>query len=1016
MKRGLLLWLIFAVSTLQALAQTRTVTGKVTDAQSGAALPGVTVQLKGSVIGTVTGIDGNYKINVPEKPGLLIFTFVGYATRELNITGDHLDVTLSTSSKDLGEYVVVGYGSSQRKSLIGAIATVKAAEINQVPMASFDNILQGKATGVQITQRNGRPGQRGFIRIRGTSSINASSEPLIVVDGVPVSLDNYNLLNPNDIENVSILKDAASSSIYGSRGSNGVIIVSTKRGAVNSPKLTYSFQYGVKSKTQDDIKLMNAREKLKYEYDLGISNSYVIPWLRGNGFANTATLFNISDADRQRLWNGLAENETDWIKLLTNKGPFRTHELTLAGGSEKIRYYFTLNSWSEDGIVRGSFFDRKSGRLNIEYNAKDWFKIGNTLNVGYVKENISRERFNVQSAYTAMYRYNAYEPEFNKDGSWNLTHQGLSIGEATINQPEFSSKIMGLGSLFGEFSFFKRLKIRSSLGLNFIDYSREYYVIPGSFLDQFVGDKAAQGSKTDNGYREFNKIWTNTANWIQSINEKHNIDILAGTEFTENNYWGYNIGSKGFPSPIVNTQSNAAVPLTTNTTKYDWALFSLFGRVKYNYQEKYFLESSVRRDGSSRFGGNKKYGTFWAVGAGWDVAKEKFMNIPVLNQLKVRAAVGTSGNAEFGLPTSDGINNYLPLGLYRFISYNAQPASAPKQLANANLTWEKNLNYDLGIDFGLFDNRLTGNIEYYHKTTTDLLFEVPKPAATGYAVRWENIGEMVNKGFEVTLGYDVIRKKNLTWNISANLTTNKNEITKLYGEQDVPVADGLTRLAVGRPVYNFYMNRWKGVNPDNGDAQWYTKDGKVTNQYNGGDAVFVDRKSPLPKYYGSVNTSVSYKGIDLALQFYYSGGNYVFNYMKQNLFNDGALVQSQMDVRAADYWKKPGDNVDNPKPIALGPQTTYISDRFLQSGNYIRLRNVTLGYNVPADILKKARIQNLRVYVSGQNLWTRTKFYGDPEVGIGNAESTGISNTNGVAALFSYPQSKTILFGLNVSF
>lgn len=1013
-KKLLLLSVLIMGSIAAAISQNRTITGKVISSDDKQPLPAVNVKISGTQTGVQTNLDGQYSIEVTPDAKVLSFSFVGYTTQDVEIKDQKtIDVVLALEKKVIDEVIVVGYGvATSRAKTAGAVATIGSKSIDQVPLGSMDNMLQGKASGVQITAINGQPGQAAFIRIRGVGSISAGNQPLFVVDGVPVDPVFYNALNPNDIDNVTVLKDAASTSIYGSRGSNGVILVTTKAGKRNKPQITYRYQYGVKSKTPDNFKMMDQKEKLQYEYELGYLNdplaAIVAEKFPGKDYFNDLT-----DGQRQEARAGLTTN--DWFKTLLRNAKLQSHEVSISGGNDDLKYFFALSDYDEEGINIGSTFNRKSGRLNVDYKANTWLRVGNSLTLSGISENLLRDRGNVQNPFVALYTYNTYEPEFLPDGTYDRTFSGFSVTEAIKNNPENSFRLAGVNSMFAEIKPLENqdLKIKTNLGLSLNDFKREYYIKPGSILDEYVGDPNAPGLKQDNGTRLFNYVWTNTLNWNKTIAEKNKFGFLAGSEFTNNAYSSYSLTSKGYPTAKVNTQNNGATPTAASSSKSDWALFSLFGKLTYNYDEKYFLEGTVRRDGSSRFGIDNRYGNFGSFGAGWNLAQESFLkNNKTIDLLKLRGSVGTSGN--FNIP------NYASLGLYALnASYHNQPASIPSQLPNPKLTWEKNFNYGIGVDFELFNSRLSGVIDYYYRKTYDLIFDMPVSQTTGFNSVSKNIGDMVNKGIELQLGYDFVRTKDWRWNVTANYTRNHNEITKLFGGNEIDGPAGIARLKEGFPIDNFYLVRWAGVDKNTGEAQWYNKSGEIVKTFNAGDAVILNGKSPDPKWFGNINTSVSYKNLTLSADLYYSGGNYIMNYMWQGINSDGDGAQTAQAEDALNYWKHPGDNATNPKPELSGGQTAWRnSTRYLQKGDYMRLRNVQLSYLLPANsFMQKAKLQSIRVFIQAQNIWTKTFGYkGDPEVGQGSGEDGASFIRQGLYSNFSYPQTRGITGGIDVTF
>ncbi len=989
------------------------ISGKITDESNGEALIGANVVAKGTTVGTITDVDGNFSFDAPATATALIISYVGYAPKEIAITPGQTSFTIvMTSSNTLNDVVVVGYGTQAKTRIVGSVSTISNRALDQIPFGSLDNMLQGQATGVQVTGQSGRPGAPAFIRVRGVGSITAGRDPLYVVDGVALSSDFYSLINSNDVESISVLKDAAAASIYGSRASNGVILVTTKKGTQGKkePQVSLRFQKGVKSKTPDNYRLMNQQEKLQYESDLGFVNQpitdSVAKYYTGQKFTN------LTDAQRQGVWNSLSY--TDWEKTLFRNANFTSYEFNLNGGDKTFNYFFSLQNYDEEGTSIGSAYNRKGGRINLEYKPNDWFKMGSINSLSLQSNTLIRDRNNVQGTVRALYTYNSYEPEKLADGSYNLTHQGFSVTEAIKNNPESDYTIGGVSTLFAEVTPVNNLILRSSIGLNLRDYTREYYLQPGSILDQFVGDPSAPGSKTDNGIRQYNYVFTNTAQYTYDINKENRLIGLAGIEYTSDLTKTYSLSSKGYPTSAVNTQDNGATPTQATTSKTEWSLYSVFGRLSYSFSDRYALEGSIRQDGSSRFGAEQRYGTFWSVGAGWNLVREPFLKdvLKFADIFKLRGSVGTSGNFNIG--------NYSSLGLYSLsASYGGLPAEIPSQLANTNLTWEKNNNWGVGLEVEALDSRIRGSVEYYYRKTSDLIFNQPVSQTTGFTTTLKNIGDMENKGVETKVDVDIIRNKtqDFRWTVSVSYSNNANQITKLYNGKDVVALGGYTKYSEGYPIDNFFLSRWAGVDPATGSAQWYDKDGKIVQTYSAANAVILPGKSPDPTFFGNFGTTFNYKGFELSGNFYYSGGNYIYNLQYRTLFSDGANGRSAQTADELNYWKNPGDVGVSPKPKLSGGQTGWDSDRFLQKGDFIRLRNVTVSYSLPTALIKPLKMSRVRIYAQGQNLATWTSYKGDPEVGYGSAESSGSGGTRGgLFSLFSYPQTRTFSGGIDVTF
>jgi len=1008
--QSLFILLFVAVS---AMAQERTITGTVTSSEDKLPIPGVSVKIKGASGGTQTGPNGKFAISTSSTSVQLEFSYLGFVTKTVSVNSGVVNVSLDSDSKTLSDVVVTGYQTVKKSDLTSSIVSVSGKEVEDKPIGSFTQLLQGKAAGVQVTGQSGRPGANAFIRMRGTGSLGANgSEPLIIVDGISIPTVAFNMLNPNDIENINFLKDASATAIYGSRGSNGVVVVTTKNGKANNPVLSYSFRYGI-SNAQDmkNVELMDAAQKLQFEFETGQApnanlTALINSRIAANQLPANATLYNISGTQRQSLWDQLIAGGNDWkAQFMRKDAKAKTHEITLSGGTDKLTYYFSLNKSDNEGVEQESYWNRTGGRLNVVYQAKDWFKMGTNIGVTHTVENLNRELFNGQALYTASLLLNAYEPAYNPDGSYNYTSLGQNALETAINNPSVSDRIGTFGTFYGEANFLKHLTIRSQMGLTYNTLSTEYYLKPGSYLAQTLG----YNQKRDNGNRDFLYDWTNTAIWNQTFNEKHTITALVGTEYIKDKFYSYSLTARGFPSATLETLENAATPFATTTSRSDFALVSYFTSLQYDFNKKYFLSLSGRRDGSSRFGKNVRYANFWAIGGAWDIKKEEFFNFDVINTLKLRGSIGTSGN-------NSGIGNYDALGTYAYnVNYNQTPAASPSTIANPGLTWESNKNWDLGLDFGLLANRIRGSVDYYNRTTNDLLFPVNLSLTTGFASYTGNIGSIVNKGIELSLSGDVIKKNDFVWTLNASYSNNSNKVKSLYTDNVAAAGTGgYGYLKVGEPVFTYYLPTWAGVNPQTGKNEWIDATGKASDVYSSNSTLHTGKSSQI-KFFGSFGTQFTYKEFDLGAQFYYSGGNYIYNVVWNVGAAEGESYKNNQFVEALDYWKKPGDVKRYANLADPSQQVTYDSDKYLEKGDYISLRDITLGYTLNSKIATKIHTKSVRLFVQGTNLWLGTKFHGVPEQGQSNSEQTTYTQP-GLVTLFSYPQFKSFQFGVNVKF
>ena len=988
-----------------ATAQERTITGTVRDA-NGLEMLGVAVVVKGENHGTQTDMEGRYSIKA--APGkTLEFSFLGMKTQSHKVgTSNRIDVVLQEEAVVIDEVVLTGYMQTKKDAVSAGVTTIGSENLSKLnPSTSVDNMLQGKAVGVDVTALNGKPGQTAYMKVRGAVSLNVKggdkSQPLYVVDGVFVDKDDMNILNPNDIESMSVLKDASATAIYGSRGANGVVVITTKQGKKGRTKFTYTARTGFGDKAPDPFEMMNAEEKIRYEEAVD-SNTY----------RRTA-------GKKAKL----ISYDNDWKKNVLKTTFITSHMLSASGASGETNYFIS-GGWDKNtGILKYlDGFNRYTARLNLNTKLADKVKFGFTSSLAQTKTDEPRDRYNQQNPFAAMYWYNPYENVYKRDDNGHFVKnqqtgeyeyetgsQVLSIIEALKTLPEEIRTTQLLASAFASYEITPALTFTTRYSANYKRYKKEYYVQPGSILDQIVGSKSAPGSKADSGRDTYNYTWLNQLTYLKSFG-KHNVNATLFSEYTDNYYHYYYLNSKGYMSKFLTTQDNGAKPEDVETKKSESAMFSVAAALNYDYNEKYSFSGSVRRDGASRFGKNNRYGTFWSVGAGWDIAKEDFMeNVKWLNRAKLTASYGTTGNWD--------IPNYAAKGYYKSTSYGDLPAAILKSsIANPNLTWETQKSFNVGAELAAFSNRLTVTGSYFTNTREDFLFEIPHS--------WEGGGytQYVNTGIELSVSGDVIKTPNFKWNLGANITFMNYNIESLgEGRNDLTVGNS-SMLKVGELPFVYYMKRYAGVDPANGDALYYQKlydrngnetgELTTTNKYKDASQFILSGKSPFAKQFGGFNTSFVYKGIDLNADFSFKLGNYIYNQVAQDLLSDGANVNMNQRKDALDYWKNPGDN----KLPRLDASFNQSSDRFLQDGSYLRFRTLSLGYTFPKDAVNGL---GLRIFVQGQNLYTWTKFEGDPEVSIGAAESQLKENQefiSGEVYLYSYPTLRTFSMGVDLTF
>ncbi len=1000
--------LLLAFVVQFTFAQDRTITGTVSD-ETGP-LPGVSVIIKGTTVGTETDFDGNYSIKA-DNGNVLRYSFVGMSTVSRTVGTDNIiNLTMIASENTLDEVVITGYGIKKRGDISSSVSTISSVQIErQNNTVSIDNALQGAATGVQVVAQNGKPGNAAFVRIRGVSSINAGNEPLYLLDGAQVDEEDIIGINPSDVSSMSVLKDAASTAIYGARGANGVIIITTKSGKANQKaRFSFSSKYGVGREINRNFRVMNAREKLEYERAIGIEV--------GAGITDQAE------------WDKLISQNHDWSDDLLKDSKISSLGFSVNGGEEKISYFMSIANDKDTGIIEliDNAFERTSARINVTYDARDWIKLSTKIGFSTVSLKDPRDRNNVQSPIVGRFTFNPYEPVFlfDEDGNhlqtlqgldkYNPTHSGLNSLEQVRAQTIDDISNRWVGAFTADIKLHENLTYTFGLNGTYIQNTNTRVIHSGSDLDNiFFGSPT--GETTVYNSTELTGAFLNKLTYSNVFSEKHAVTVTVFTEYTENNFEFSRAIGRGF---VVNGPTSldvAATPFDVDGDSSTWRIFSLAANADYIYDNRFLFNGTVRRDGSSRFGKNTKYGVFWGASLGWNIHNEAFFGGlgDTVNQLKLRVSAGTSGNDQIGLDK--------PLTLFGFGTYNGQNSSAPSQFGDPNLGWEENFSYGAAVEFGLFNSRLSGVIEYYSRTTSDLLLNVPISLAQGGGDITKNIGEIENTGWEFELRGDIIRSNDFTWNIGASLSLYDNEVKKLADDNDLfTTSNNYTGLRVGEEVHTFYLPRYAGVNPANGQALFYDVDDNITTTSDGGE-VFLSGKSPFAEFDGGINTSLSWKGIYLNADLYYKGGNYIFNTVEQQLLSDGTGANDNQRVDAWNYWKQPGDVNVLPDPTANNPfrnQANGDSDRFLQKGDYIRLRNLQIGYDFPSNLLEGTPLRQLKLYVSGSNLWTYAPWYvGDPEVGIPSGETTGTRNIiPGEFSLNSYPTLSSIVFGVNVNF
>lgn len=1007
MKQKLLsIFLLCLMLAGAAFAQDRKITGKVTAKEDGLPLPGVSVKVTGTKIGTQTDANGNYTIMVSTSAKSLEFSFVGYLPQTISIgSKTSINASLEVDSKQLSEVVVVGYGEQSKALLTGSQASVSAQEIKDAPILSTEQALQGRAAGVQVTQSSGTPGGGISVRIRGLSSISGSNQPLYVVDGVPINTGSYTQIaaggqltnslsdiNPNDIESIEVLKDAAAAAIYGSRASNGVVLITTKRGKAETTQVSFNSYYGTQS----------PRKK--------------IPTLTGPEyitFLNEALKNRYGSLDASAL--GLDPNPanaktTVWQNEIFRNAPQQNYDISFRGGTDKTKFYVSGNYFNQDGIVIGSNYKRYSGKVNLDNQVSDKFKVGVSTYFSNSKSDRTNNDNNIYGVVSAAVLLAPTIPVYNADGTYGKDPlSSIDNPVASALEPTFyaiNNRLLANG--YGEYSFTPNLKLKSTFGIDYIfSKDRRYYPTTTN-----VG-AGANGSDAEGQNQEINYINENILSFNKTFGD-HTISAIAGMTFQKSNYESLYGSATGFPGNDVRRLSAGAVKTDASSGGSSYGLVSYLSRLNYSFKNKYILAASIRVDGSSRFGANKRYGTFPSASAAWRVNEESFMkNIKSISNLKIRGSYGITGNQEIG--------NFTSLPLVRGgANYLQSPGLAPSQLGNPDLTWENAKTIDVGLDLGLFKDRLNFTADYYDKKTDKLLQNRPLVGSSGFLSIQKNLGSMDNKGLELAVNGDVIRNKDLTWNLGFNISFVKNKITSLEG---APFASGFASwVEQGQSIGAFRGYRVVGIFQTQADIAAAPTQSSATRP---GDLQFADLNGDgvitsadqeiigqgLPKYYGGITTSVNFKGFDLTAFAQFVGGNSIYN--NTRAFAEGMNSIFGQYATTLNRWTATNTNTTLPRAVWGDPNNNRrTSTRFLEDGSYLRMKNISLGYTFNKSLVQKLKLSSLRIYAASQNLFTITKYSGfDPEV-----STFSDTNTAPGTDFLTFPQGKTYTFGINIGF
>ena len=957
-------------------AQSFVVKGQVTSHEDNEPLIGVAIMQEGTTNGVVTDFDGNYAIELKGvDKAVLVFSYIGMKTQlhTVNNSTGVLNVVLQSDAEVMEEVVVVAYGTRKKGTIAGSVSTVKSDKVANVPAAGFDQALQGQTPGLTVLSNSGEPSKAATFQIRGTNSINSGTAPLFILDGVPITSSDINTIRPSDIESISVLKDASSTSIYGARAANGVVVITTKRGtAMDKAKVVLRTQVGFSELAGNNWTLMNTAERIQFEQELGLDKG--------------------QDYDKLRL------TDVNWQEAVFNdRAMLQNYDLSISRATDKLNYFVSGSFYDQDGIAQGSTFRRYNLRANADVKASNWLKVGTNSMVAY--EEVQQAEDGQYALYTPISACRFMLPYWNpyredgsiassKDGSWTGTT--YNPVEWMENNPVLNKKYKALTVLYAEITPIENLTIRSQFGVDYSHSTADMKSYPS-----FPGNNGI-GNAGRSSYDMMSLTITNTANYRFNLKDKHSFNVMLGQEGVDYRSEGFQVVTSGQNNDFLTDLASGTRASMWSNSFSSYSYLSFFGRGEYSFDDRFYADFSIRADASSRFGKNGRWGTFWSVGLMWNLKQEEFMKrFDWLTTAQIAFSTGTSGNSE--------IPNYDHLELVGGgANYMGTAGIAPISEGNPDLGWEQLWATNLAFHLGFF-NRVNVDLELYNKRTSNMLMLVPQSYSNnGFGSRWDNVGVMINRGAELAVNADVIRTRDFTWNVNANVSYNKNEITELYnGLSEYEIAGTSTKLVVGHSVGEFYTNRYAGVNPANGDALWYTKEGELTTEYNESDKVMVGKNYIAP-WQGGFGTTLSWKGFSLNAQFSWVADRWMFNNDRFFEESNGLYtVYNQSRRLLYDRWKKPGDVTDIPR-YGITPQ---MDSRFLEDASFLRLKNLTLGYAVPQNWLEKTHFfDSARIYVQGQNLLTFTKFSGiDPE-----------SSSNIYAA--QYPMSRQFTLGIELSF
>jgi len=1003
--------------------------------KDGEPLIGVSVVVKGTTIGVATDVNGHFTLKVAPK-SVLVFSYIGYESKEMPVAPD-MKVTLMEDQQQLDEVMVVAYGTAKKSSFTGSASVIKKDVLAKTQVSNVTKAIQGATPGVEAYSSSGQPGTEATIRIRGIGSYNASSSPLYVVDGVPFDGD-LSSINPSDIESMTVLKDAASSALYGSRGANGVVVITTKQGSKEAePTIEFKASYGFSDRAVRDYDQLSTNQYFQlyweamrngfldtknedgtqaYTYEQAAAkasaeltkNLSINPY--GSGFPNPVGTDGKLVSGARPLWND------DWVDAASQDAHRTELQLSISGGTKNTKYFISAGYLDDQGIVITSGFKRYTGRVNLTSDLKKWLTVGANVSVTHSVQDYPKSDDTAMSNVINTNRgIPGFYPVFVRDEYGNYVYEnGKKVYDYGAYRPSGAAPRYNLaGSMpydkneikrdaaslrgFLQVKFWKGFDFKTSLNIDYNNRNEHDYSNP-----VYGGSAETKGDVYRSNDRTAGMTFNNILSFNREFNDVHAVKALVGQEYYQYNTSGINGSREGFPTLGFDEPDAASTLNDFSGSSDEYKLLSYFANAEYSYLQRYYLSASVRTDGSSRFHPDTRWGTFWSVGASWKASEEDFIKRHEwISNLTFRVSYGAQGNDNLG-------TYHAYQAMYTIANNLGESGVRVYQLANPKLKWESNMNLNAGFDLGVFAHRLNATVEFFDRRSKDLLFEMPKAPSTGFSSIDRNVGALKNVGWEFTLRGLPVRTDDWEWEISVNATTYKNEITKLpQGE----IISGNKRLAVGTSIYDFFIAEWGGINPENGNPRWWktNADGKreLTEIYDEANTTKskINAGSALPDVSGGFSTRVSFKGLEVSAQFAYQIGGNIYNQDKLSLLHAGTNGGHSWSKEMLNRWTPENPYTDVPRLSTASKSSTWTSTstRFLYDATYMRMKNLTVSYRLPKEWVKKIYLKDCQLFFTGENLWTCFKEQGlDPEQAIGGT------------TYFRYPAMRSFSFGINL--